>query len=199
MIKRALIGAALLLLYGANAHAKMQNKTPHSLGGSISVGAAEYKGSSKDGDGVVAVYGFYRYQLMPELALEAGIKTGMEADDWDCDRINDHRYECNQNNELLFNLNANQLDYENYALSIRGQYPLSERNSLFVRIGGHFYDYEIAKSGVKVASQDGIGLISQAGWQYQWDSGVAMQVSYEYTGMGDLETFTLSSGIAYRF
>lgn len=199
MIKRALIGAALLLLYGANAHAKMENKTPHSLGGSISVGAAEYKGSSKDGDGVVAVYGFYRYQLMPELALEAGIKTGMEADDWDCDRINDHRYECNQNNELLFNLNANQLDYENYALSVRAQYPLSERNSIFVRVGGHFYDYEIAKSGAKIASQDGIGLISQAGWQYQWDSGIAMQVAYEYTGMGDLETFTLSSGIAYRF
>ena len=45
----------------------------------------------------------------------------------------------------------------------------------------------------------GTGLFLEAGWQYQWDLGIGMNVGLRYQDMGDL-TFTSSNvGISYSF
>ena len=96
-------------------------------------------------------------------------------------------------------MNADEVEYSNLVVAIKGKLPLSQRNSLYAKIGAQYYDYDINRGNKTIVSDADIGLYLAAGWQYRWDMGLGMNAGYETYDMGDLTTFTLNVGISYQF
>ncbi|MFC3032422.1 porin family protein [Pseudoalteromonas fenneropenaei] len=172
---------------------------PHQIGAQLNGGSAKYKSSSQDGDGVAELYFFYNYQFDPIWSLEAGITTGAEVDDWDCKDVNDDKFVCQRDNDALFKLNANKLDYNHFSVAAKAQFELTENSDLYGKVGVLRYDYEMKNGSKRVVDEDGFGYLAEAGWQYQWQNGIGLNIALRYTDMGDLDTTTLGAGISYRF
>ncbi|KNC67362.1 porin family protein [Pseudoalteromonas ardens] len=176
-----------------------QHDEQHRVGAQLFGGSASYKSSDQDGDGVTHVYAYYNYQYDSTWALEAGINTGMEADEWKCTDDNDDKFTCTRNDKALFEIGANELDYDNFVLAVKGQYQLTENNYLYGKVGAHYYDYEIGYKGKNMVEEDGVSFLAEAGWQYDWDSGLSVNAAIQYMDMGDLDTSSLGVGVSYRF
>ncbi|WP_444995654.1 outer membrane beta-barrel protein [Aliikangiella sp. IMCC44359] len=175
------------------------SQSKHTFGFQISNGSAEYKGSSDDGDGIGQSYLYYNYKLSPTYSIEAGINGGTDVDDWECSKEYDDDWECHSNNDPFFNLQANKLSYGGLVLALKANFQLTEKNSLYAKIGGQFYDYEFSRSSVKLDKDDGFGAVVEAGWQYRWHSGWGINAGMTYMDMGDLKTTTLNTGVSYAF
>lgn len=172
----------------------------HSFGGHIASGSIEFNNVSADGDGVVQVYGFYNYAFTENLSLEVGLNIGADVDDWECyeDRHDDWHCSTN-NNDSLFGLDVDQVEYSNLVTAIKGVVPLSARNSLYAKVGAQFYDYELSRHNRTLFDDNGVGLYLAAGWQYAWDMGIGMNVGLEKYDMGDLDSAAFNVGMSYRF
>lgn len=194
----SLLTVSLISVLTFNSYAA-QNDEQHRVGMQLSGGGASYKDSNEDGDGVSQLYVYYNYQLDKIWALEAGINGGSESDKWHCTELNDDKFTCDRTDNLLFNLNANKLKYSNIVGAGKAQYQLTENNYVYGKLGVQFYEYEIAQASKKLVDEDGIGVFAEAGWQYDWDNGVAMNVAWQYMDMGDLDVNTLGVGLSYRF
>ena len=198
MKTRALLLLALLSSTPFLSQAQdMEDK--HKVGIQLSGGGASYKGSSKDGDGVGQAYIYYNYQFSPILALEIGLNGGKEADDWKCTEENDNKFTCINNDKPLFDLDANKLEYGNIVVAGKGKYALTTNNSVYGKLGVNFYDYEIKQNSKILNSDDGVGLFAELGWEYSFNNGIGVNVAYQYTDMGSLDTSTLGVGLSYRF
>ncbi|MGB0496417.1 MAG: porin family protein [Kangiellaceae bacterium] len=171
----------------------------HTFGLTMAAGSAEYKGSSDDGDGVSHLYAFYNYQFNDTFSFETGIAGGADLDDWNCEEISDNDWECRSDNNPVFGLQANELYYGNVIVAAKASFPISAKNSLYVKAGGQFYDYEFKRNNTKLDSDDGFGAFFEAGWQYRWYSGWGVNAGYQYMDMGDLEVSSLNAGVSYSF
>ncbi|MCO7190858.1 MULTISPECIES: porin family protein [unclassified Pseudoalteromonas] len=176
-----------------------QNDEQHRVGAQLFGGSASYNSSNQDGDGVTHVYFYYNYQYDSTWALEAAYNTGMEADEWECKDDSDDKFTCTRNDKALFGLGANELDYDNFVLAVKGQYQITDNSYLFAKLGAHYYDYEIGYKGKTMVEEDGISFMTEAGWQYDWDNGMSVNASIQYLDMGDLDTTNLGFGVSYRF
>ncbi|MDP4489731.1 MULTISPECIES: porin family protein [Pseudoalteromonas] len=194
---KALLSLALLTT-SLSSFAEQNNET-HRVGLDISGGGASYKSSSKDGDGVGQAYLYYNYHFTPILALELGYNSGEDLDDWKCKDENDRKFTCTQNNKTLFGLGANNLEFDNFVVAAKGYYQISDNSYFYGKLGANYYDYEITRGRTKLITDDGIGFVAEAGWQYDWDNGMAVNLGYKYLDMGDLDTSSLSLGVSYRF
>ncbi len=171
----------------------------HTFGAQWGVGGADFGNSNTDGDGVLQLYGYYNYAFNQNLALELGLNVGADVDDWDCHQDSDDDWHCNSNNSSLFDLDADEVTYSNFVVAIKGTFPLSKRNSLYGKIGGQSYDYEISKRDRVVIDDSGIGAFVEAGWQYRWDFGLGLNAGFQHMNMGDLDTSVLTAGVSYNF
>ena len=170
----------------------------HSFGVQLAAGGIEYKNSNND-EGTVQLYSYYNYAFSQNFSLELGVNFGTDVEDWECHETYNDNWHCSTNNNSLFGLNADEVEYSNLVVAIKGLLPLSQRNSLYAKIGAQYYDYDINRGNKSIVHDSDIGLYLAAGWQYQWDMGLGMNAGYEAFDMGDLETFTLNVGINYKF
>lgn len=173
---------------------------PHSFGAQIGSGSLEFNNSSYDGDGVAHVYGFYNYAYTEHLSLEVGLNIGADVDNFECYEAGHDDWHCSINNDdSLFDLGVDEVEYSNVVAAIKGIIPLSKRNSLYGKVGAQFYDYELSRHNRILFDDSGVGLYLAAGWQYQWDMGLGMNVGFEKYDMRDLESNVLSIGMSYSF
>jgi hypothetical protein len=70
---------------------------------------------------------------------------------------------------------------------------------LYAKLGAQYYDYEFSRNGNHLEGEDGIGVLFEAGWQYQWDMGIGMNVGLRYQDMGELTLKSQNVGISYAF
>ncbi|WP_158966586.1 outer membrane beta-barrel protein [Paraglaciecola sp. L3A3] len=173
---------------------------PHSFGGHIASGGIEFNNSTADGDGVAQVYGFYNYAITENFALEVGLNIGADVDDWECyeDRHDDWHCSTN-NNDSLFGLEVNEVEYSNLVAAVKGLVPVTQRNSLYAKVGAQLYNYELNRRHRTVIDDDGVGLYLAVGWQYEWDMGIGMSAGFEKFDMDDLVSTTANVGISYNF
>ncbi|MCG7551456.1 porin family protein [Pseudoalteromonas sp. Of7M-16] len=190
-----------LVLAAATSFSTMANISDdkHRVGAQLSGGSASYKSSSQDGDGVGQLYVYYNYQFDPTWALEVGLNGGGDSDKWECTDTQNRKFTCTQLNKTLFEIGANDLEYGNLIVAAKGQYKLTERNSLYGKLGANFYDYELNRGSKTLEEDDGVGFVAELGWQYDWQNGMAMNVNYQYLDMGDLDVSALGVGVSYRF
>ncbi|WMN60509.1 porin family protein [Pseudoalteromonas xiamenensis] len=171
----------------------------HQIGVQLHSGSAKYKSSSKDGDGVSNLYLYYNYQFDPMFSLEGGLSVGAELDDWDCTDLTKDRFECVRENNALFDLNANKLEYTSIVVAGKAQFDVTQNSNVYGKLGLHRYDYEMKNGNTKVVDDSGFGYLAEAGWEYQWNNGIGLNLAVRYTDMGDLDTTTWGVGMSYRF
>ncbi|MDU0353986.1 outer membrane beta-barrel protein [Paraglaciecola aquimarina] len=171
----------------------------HSFGGHIATGGIEFNDSEDDGDGVVQIYGFYNYAFTKYFALEVGLNVGADVDEWDCYEDRHDDWHCSTNNRSLFGLGVDEVEYSNLVTAIKGVVPISQRNSLYAKVGAQFYEYELSDGSQILHDDDGTGLYLAVGWQYVWDMGIGMNAGFERYNMGDLVSTAANIGISYSF
>lgn len=174
----------------------------HSFGVQLSSGGARYKGSSQDGDGVSQGYLYYNYALTNNWSLESGVILGTGNDSWSCTSNSDDdsfSLTCNDDEELLFEDQYEDIDYTNFVVAAKGQVFVSQRNSIYGKLGATFYDYDLSRNNKTIIDKDGAGALLEFGWQYRWDFGLGLNAGYQHVYMGDLKTNTLTAGVSYAF
>jgi len=174
----------------------------HTVGLVTGVASGEYKNSSRDGDGFLQAYLFYNYQIVDNFSVEVAYTGAIEADSWDCeeDDDDDDRWTCHwDDDENIFNTDADNFELDGFVAAIKGDISLSQRNSLYGKIGAQYYDYEFSRNDYFIEGDSGTGLFLEAGWQYRWDLGIGMNVGLRYQDMGDLTFVSSNVGISYSF
>ncbi|MEI5640725.1 MULTISPECIES: outer membrane beta-barrel protein [unclassified Pseudoalteromonas] len=197
-MKKITLGCVTLLAVSLSGQAK-QNNELHRLGVDFSAASASYRGSSLDGDGVGQAYLYYNYQVMPKLTFELGYTNGADLDDWHCKDDNDRQFTCNQNNKSLFGLGADELEYANVTFAAKSYYPVTENSYLYGKLGLTYFGYKFFRDGNKLGHDNGIGYVLEAGWQYDWNNGMAVNAGYRHQGMQDLDISGFTLGVSYRF
>lgn len=189
---------SLMFLASAPVLAETQ-MSPHSMGVAMGGGSAKFKDSKEDGNGVGHLYLYYHYSLTEQFGVEAGIVGGTESSNWDCKKIDRDNFECSNDRKPIFGIGADDLEYSNLVIAGTAKFPLSERNSIYGKLGLQYFDYEISGDKTKLADDSGVGLYLEAGWQYRWDSGWGMNVGLKHLPMDDLKVGGLDVGVSYRF
>lgn len=198
MIKLALISSAILLTVPTTAFAK--DNSQHSVGLTLSGGAAEYKSSSKDGDGIAELYAHYNYAFSPQVSLELGVASAVDIDDWKCKEQKDQdKWVCSKQEQSLFGTGADKLTYTNAVAAIKGYLPLTDRQGIYAKLGAQYYDYELKRGAHRFDSESGIGALASAGWQYRWNTGLGLDVGLTYKKMAALKVLNTGVGISYSF
>ena len=175
-------------------------KSKHTVGLVAGIANGEYKSSSQDGDGFVQSYLYYNYQIVDNFSVEVGYNSATEYDGWDCTEDEDDDWTCRWTDDnKIFNMDSDNFELDGFVAAIKGNLPLSQRNSLYGKIGAQYYDYEFAGNGHYIEGDSGTGLFLEAGWQYVWDLGIGMNVGVRYQDMGDLTLASSNVGISYTF
>jgi hypothetical protein len=168
----------------------------HTFGAQWSLGSADYERSHFSDDGVIQLYGYYNYAINKQVAIEVGINSGSDWG-WDCDNDYDNDdWDCDTG---WFDWDDDDIEYTNFVIAAKGSIPLSKRNSLFAKLGGQFYDYEINYRDNTDTDESGFGLFAEAGWQYRWDFGLGLNAGLQFIDMGNLDTSTFTAGVSYQF
>ncbi len=174
-------------------------ETPHSAGIQFGGGGLEYKGKGNDGEAVGQSYLYYNYQFSPDNFVEIGLTNGEDVADWECDQNDQGQWNCFSDDDNNFDLLADDIEYASIVIAFKRTLALSERNSLYGKIGAVLYDYEISRNHSDIADESGVGYMAEAGWQYRWDTGIGMNVGLQWQDMGDLELQTFNVGVNYAF
>ena len=162
----------------------------HTIGAKFSLGSADHDNSLLSNKGVDDLYGYYNYAMNHNGAIEVGFNEGSEGG-------------------LGFSLsccsNSVDLEYSNLVVAGKGSIQLNNGNSLFVKLGGQIYDYQITEyqflknTAQLQANESGFGLFAEAGWQYRWDFGFGLDTGLRYIDMGDLSVLAFTAGVSYQF
>ena len=173
----------------------------HTVGLVAGFASGEYKNSSKDGDGFSQAYLYYNYQMIEHFSIEVAYTKAQELDSWECkEHDNNDTWTCRYgDDDPIFNLLADDFDLDGFVLAVKGDIPLSKRNSLYGKLGAQYYDFEFSRNSRTIESDSGTGLFLEAGWQYRWDLGIGMNAGLRYQDMGDLSFVSSNVGISYSF
>lgn len=172
-----------------------QEDKKHTFGAQWALGSADYDKSHFSDDGVIQLYGYYNYAINKQLAVEVGISSGSDWG-WDCDNDYEDDWDCDAG---WLDFDDDDIEYTNFVIAAKGSIPLSKRNSLFAKLGGQFYDYEIQYRDHARSDESGFGVFFEAGWQYRWDFGLGLNAGLQFMDMGNLDTSTFTAGVSYQF
>lgn len=196
LLNLATISLLSLSLFSSFSYAQDR---PHSFGLVTGAASGEYKNSSQDGDGFAQAYLFYNYQIIDNFSVEFAYNSAAELDSWECYETIDDRWTCGSNNKPMFGLLANEMELDGFIVAIKGQAAISKGNSLYAKLGAQYYDYKFRRNDFFVEGDDGMGIFFEAGWQYQWNCGIAMNVGLRYQDMDELTLKSPNVGISYAF
>lgn len=92
------------------------------------------------------------------------------------------------------------IDYNALLISAAVNYPLSKRNSLYVKVNALQYDYDIIDDNTVVYNQDGNDFSFSFGWMFEFHNGLSIKAGYEKLNLGEHITIKgFNTGISYRF
>ncbi len=92
------------------------------------------------------------------------------------------------------------IDYSAFMISAVVNFPLSARNSLYLKVNALQYDYDIIDDNAVMYNEDGSDLGFSFGWMYEFDNGIGMKAGYEVLNLGNnIDIRGFNTGISYRF
>jgi len=92
------------------------------------------------------------------------------------------------------------IDYRAFMISAAVNHPISKRNSLYLKVNVHQYDYDIVDDNTVVYNKSGSDFSYSFGWMYEFNNGLAIKAGYEILNMGDhIDIKGFNTGINYRF
>ncbi|WP_394204700.1 porin family protein [Shewanella waksmanii] len=181
-----------LLLVGLLA-GTAQAQSPHIIGASVGLGVQDLDStenhSSSGGDNYVGDI-YYRYMWNANIGVEAGAFAGSSGIAGAIGGI--------------FSRIAD-INYRGYRAVFYGQYPLSESNSLYLKAGAsrNQLQYTLLEGIGGEPSQEvdsnGTDFYGALGWQLRFQSGIGINVEYQYVPIQTLTVQNFNIGVSYRF
>ncbi|WP_299786878.1 porin family protein [uncultured Shewanella sp.] len=187
-MKRLLLVIGSLLSVGAYA-----GDSNHIVGGSVGYGIQDFEsesGQETGGGDSFAIDAYYRYMFNENFGIEAGAfsGTGGVASVF----------------TGLFT-EVDNISYKGVRGAIYGQVPLSESNRLYAKLGAsanrlsydvsRAFSSEVSKS-VETSGSDFYGAV---GWGIRFQSGIGMNIEYQYVPVQELKVQNFNIGMSYRF
>ena len=167
----------------------LANENPHAIGleysySDINNGSAEE--TSDLNDLITTHYSYsYQYQMTENFSIGLGYLKGdsSRADGFIIDLFTDSK-----------------IDYSAILFTAKANYPVSIRNSVYLKVNAIQYDYDVVDDNEVVYSEDDNDFGFSLGWEYEFDNGIGINAGYEVLNLGkhiDIKGFNI--GISYRF
>jgi len=170
-------------------------------GAQVSFGSIGHDSFSSDEDGTGQVMWYLDYYFMPGWAVEVGLNSGTNVQDWICnnDDIDTDDDYCVSSDESTTSSPESDLDFYNIIVAFRHDKQISENSFIYGKLGAQYFDYEMTEGSTVFEDDSGTGIFSELGWRYEWSNNLTANVGYQFLGMSDLSTSSLTVGLGYRF
>ena len=179
---------ASILSFGA-----MAGESNHIIGGNIGYGGQDFEadnGEKYGGGDSVGIDVYYRYMLNDNFGLEGSI-------------FSDSGGIASAFTGLISTVDN--ISYKGVRAAIYGQIPLSESNSLYAKLGASANELNYDVSGVfgsgttESIETDGTDFYGAVGWGIRFQSGLGLNLEYQYVPIQELIVQNFSIGMSYRF
>ncbi len=189
-MRKALLVAISLLSAGAYA-----GESNHVVGGSIGYGVQDFESDDGKefgaGDNLVGDI-YYRYMLNDNFGIEAGLmsSTGNGG--------------IGTAISSIF-ASVDNISYKGARAVVYGQVPLSESNHLYAKAGmsANQLNYDVSgffsSDVIKSIESDGSDFYGAVGWGIRFQSGLGLNIEYQYVPVQELKVQNFSIGMSYRF
>lgn len=187
-MKKALLVAVCLL--GVPAYASESN---HIIGGNIGYGTQDFESDNGKEFGAgdsLSTDIYYRYMLNNHFGVEAGLMAGTGG--------------IVSAISSIFS-SVDNISYTGFRGAIYGQVPLSESNHLYAKVGmsANQLDYDItgffSSDEVKSIESSGSDFYGAVGWGIRFQSGLGLNLEYQYVPIQELQVQSFNFGMSYRF
>lgn len=186
-------------IYATENATQLDKNSPHSVGFQTGMGNMEYKNTDAKYNIIGTSYLYYNYQFANNLYIEVGLSGAADAEDWQCEKDAQDEWNCTNKDNKNLNVTADSFQYNAFIVALKGNIALSQRNSLYGKIGANFYNYELELKREKTVDKSGTGVFLEAGWEYRWDNNIGMNVGIKVEGAGDVDIAATNIGISYQF
>ncbi|MBL4814056.1 MAG: porin family protein [Shewanella sp.] len=179
---------ASMLSFGAVA-----GESNHIIGGNIGYGGQDFEsdnGGKFGGGDSVGIDAYYRYMLNDNFGLEGSIFSGSGG--------------IVSAMTGIFTT-VDHISYKGVRAAIYSQISLSESNSLYAKVGASANQINYDVSGVfgsgttESIETDGTDFYGVVGWGIRFQSGLGLNLEYQYVPIQELIVQNFSIGISYRF
>lgn len=170
-----------------------------SVGAQVSMGNIDHDSFSSDQDAAAQVMFYVDYYVIDGWAVEVAVNSGSNIQDRICENADDTDDYCTSSNDSNPNSFESDLEFSNAIVALRFDKQVSENSFLYGKLGAQYFDYEMENAGNIFEEDSGSGIFSELGWKYQWSNNLNANVGYQFMGMSDLSTSSLTVGIGYRF
>lgn len=187
-MKKVMLVAMSLACFGANA-----GELNHVLGGSVGYGVQDFESDNGDefggGDSIGGDL-YYRYMLNDNLGFEAGIFSGSGG--------------IASALTGIFT-SVDNISYKGVRGVVYGQIPLSESNHLYGKVGMSANELSYDVTGIfnsderKRIESDGSDFYGAVGWGIRFQSGLGLNLEYQYVPVQELKVQNFNIGLSYRF
>ncbi|GGI83308.1 membrane protein [Shewanella hanedai] len=187
-MRKALLVAISLLSAGAYA-----GESNHVVGGSIGYGVQDFESNDGKefsvGDSFASDI-YYRYMLNENFGIEAGLMAGTGGV---ASAISG-----------IF-ASVDNISYKGARAVVYGQVPLSESNHLYAKAGmsANQLNYDVSgffsSDVIKSIESDGSDFYGAVGWGIRFQSGLGLNIEYQYVPVQELKVQIFSIGMSYRF
>lgn len=187
-MKKALLVAMSLLSAGAYA-----GESNHVVGGSIGYGVQDFESDDDKEFGAGDSFAgdiYYRYMLNNNFGIEAGLMSGTGGV---ASAISG-----------IFS-SVDNISYKGVRAAVYGQVPFSKSNYLYAKAGmsANQLDYDISgffsSNEVKSIESNGSDFYGAVGWGIRFQSGLGLNLEYQYVPVQELKVQNFSIGMSYRF
>jgi opacity protein-like surface antigen len=171
----------------------------YNAGVQISVGNIDHDSFSSDQDSAAQAMFYVDYYFKDGWAIETAVNSGSNVQDWICENVDDTDNYCTSSDENNPNSFKSDLDFTNFIVALRFDREINQNVFVYGKLGAQYFDYEMTEGSNVFEEDDGTGIFSELGLQYQWSNNVNINVGYQYIGMNDLSTSSFTVGLGYRF
>jgi len=92
----------------------------------------------------------------------------------------------------------NVTEFSGPRLSLYGQYPLNSSNALYTKLGASYYQVDYTLNKVDKSERE-VGVDLQLGWEIVFNSGIGINLGYQYGKNSILEMNNVYVGASYHF
>ena len=167
----------------------LANESPHKVGLEYSysdIDNASAEETSDLNDLFTSHYAYsYEYKMAEHISIGVGYLKG----------------DSSKADGVIFDLlTDSKIDYSAMMISATVNFPISKRNSLYLKVNALQYDYDIIDDNEVVFNQDGSDVGFSFGWMFEFDNGIGMKAGYEVLNLGKhIDIRGVNTGVSYRF
>ncbi|TPH13330.1 outer membrane beta-barrel protein [Litorilituus lipolyticus] len=157
----------------------------HIIGINLGVGKITTDLPIEQDDNEISSGIYYGYKYDTNWTINAGISEG---DSIGC------AIQCVADTNLY-----RKIKYKSYLLNLKGSIPLSNRWSMFGKIGANYYQSEFSGEYRAKISENGVGALFAAGFEVRAFNGVGFAFEAKRLSMGDIAATNYTLNFSYMF